>query len=57
MYPVPPLSRMWALNRPETGYLVLGTIGAIVSAQHKGVWSLGEGGCSGGGGPVVVRRE
>ena len=30
-YPLPPSSRMWALNKPEAGYLALGVVGAIVS--------------------------
>ncbi|CAN0289073.1 unnamed protein product, partial [Ectocarpus sp. 12 AP-2014] len=31
-YPLPPSSRMWALNKPEAGYLILGLIGALASA-------------------------
>lgn len=30
VYPVPPTSRMWALNEPEMGYIVLGWLGAVV---------------------------
>ena len=30
-YPLPPSSRMWALNKPEAGYLALGVVGAVVS--------------------------
>ncbi|CAM9999696.1 unnamed protein product, partial [Laminaria digitata] len=32
-YPLPPSSRMWALNKPEAGYLILGVVGAIMSGS------------------------
>ncbi|CAM9816061.1 unnamed protein product, partial [Sphacelaria rigidula] len=32
-YPLPPSSRMWALNKPETGYLILGVLGAIMAGS------------------------
>ncbi|CAN0102225.1 unnamed protein product [Pylaiella littoralis] len=30
-YPLPPTSRMWALNKPEVGYLILGLLGALTT--------------------------
>eukprot|EP00903_Cladosiphon_okamuranus_P008530 g8189.t1 len=32
-YPLPPSSRMWALNKAEAGYLVLGFIGALMAGS------------------------
>ncbi|CAM9430112.1 unnamed protein product, partial [Ascophyllum nodosum] len=32
-YSLPPSSRMWALNKPEIGYLVMGIIGAILAGS------------------------
>lgn len=34
-YPLPPSSRMWALNKPEVGYIVFGVVGAIVSRPSE----------------------
>ncbi|CAM9430402.1 unnamed protein product [Ascophyllum nodosum] len=32
-YPLPPSSRMWALNKPEAGYLALGVVGAVLAGS------------------------